>query len=121
MSAGAGVKVPGRYVGRAGEDPCLHAPEPHAVIQQGIQQAAADPLALVGWRNSHFVDPQLSWFVRMHVVDPRGKAYDHMIVERHHEVMARIVEELGSRLRENSVIEDPRRNAVENGAVADAQ
>ena len=41
MSASVGVEVAGRRVLGAREDPCLHAPEPGAVVQQRSQQAAA--------------------------------------------------------------------------------
>ena len=57
----------------------------------------------------------------MHVVHPGGEADYHMIIERHHEVMARIIEELGTPLRRNRVVEDARRNVVKNGPVVAAE
>jgi hypothetical protein len=54
----------------------------------------------------------------MHIVHCRGEADDQPVIQGYDEVMARIVEEFGTPLGDDGVVEDGWRHLVEDGTVS---
>ena len=106
LTACRGIEPASGPVGELRSKPGLAAAERSPMGQQRADQLLSDSLSLAGRCDAHLVYPELGRLVRMHVVHPGGEADYQMIIERHHEVMARITQEFGTPLRRNHVVED---------------
>ena len=92
-----------------------------APLEQGLEQPSADALSPV-WRGyPDLVDPEFGRLVGMEMVDRRCHPDNHVAVERDRQVMPPVGEELGGPARVDRVVEDLRRNAVEQGGVPGAE
>jgi hypothetical protein len=74
-------------------------------------------LPLVWQGDPYLIDPELGWFIGMHIVHRGGEADDQRSVARYHDVMAGIGEEFGAPPGVDRLVEDIRRYVVENGSL----
>src|SRR4051794_25200860 len=80
LSAGPRIEPRGSRVSRPGDPPGLPPPHRAPKTQKGAPQPTADPLTLVGRRDSHLVDPELRGLVGVHVMDRGSEADDHLLL-----------------------------------------
>jgi hypothetical protein len=114
--AGCAVHALRRLVVGARQDPRLVAPDGLAVCDERLDQAPSDSLIVVRRRDANFIDEELWWLVGIYVVNPGRHADNEVVIERDHEVMSRIGEELRAPPRVDRVVEDVAGDVVEDGS-----
>ena len=102
--------------------PRFRAAQRPAVVEHQGEQSLCDASALVGGGNGHLVDEELWRLVRVDVVYRGSHPDNAAVLDRHREVMARIIEELSRAGGVHLMVEYPDRNVVEyRGIVAPEQ
>jgi hypothetical protein len=86
-------------------------------FQQQAQDSPADTAIVVGRGNADLVDPELAWFVGMHVIQCRSEADNHAAIQRDGEMMSFIGKELRGKTWGNLVIEHAVSDVFEDSCV----
>lgn len=85
--------------------------------EQCSQDGLAEPSALMAQGDASFVDPHLGRLVWVHVVHTRDKTNDLPAINGDSQMVPRIAQELGCKVRIHGVVEDAERYRAEEGLI----
>jgi hypothetical protein len=87
-----------------------------------VHQAFSQTAALVRWSHTDLIDPQFgARLIGMNVVNRRHEADDLAVIDRHHQVVARVRQKLAGPAYVDWVVKDIRRKVRKDVSVLKAQ